>query len=221
MKALIVYTHPNPRSFNHAILETVEADLKGRGVEVRVSDLYAKRFDPALSPRDFESFAAGRLPQDICDEQNDVTWADLLVFIYPIWWYERPALLKGWFDRVFSIGFAYKPSDKGIVGLLKGKRGLVFSTAGAFEEESVQSGMIAEVGRYRPGGVPELLRHPLDDRGGAQGLARRRAAAARGGAELASRSAGAERALRLTPSRPRRGRIGDALPYGVPPSAGG
>jgi len=142
MKALIVYTHPNPRSFNHAILETVEADLKGRGVEVRVSDLYAKRFDPALSPRDFESFAAGRLPQDICDEQNDVTWADLLVFIYPIWWYERPALLKGWFDRVFSIGFAYKPSDKGIVGLLKGKRGLVFSTAGAFEEESVQSGMI-------------------------------------------------------------------------------
>lgn len=133
MKALVVFTHPNPKSFNKAILDTVTSELQKKNAEVRIKDLYAMNFNPVLSGSDFQQLIAGQTPQDIAAEQADITWADTLIFIYPIWWWGQPALLKGWIDRVFSHGFAYQQNEQGIVGLLKNKKALVITTSGSDE----------------------------------------------------------------------------------------
>ncbi len=136
MKVLVVYAHPNPESFNHAILETLTHALRDRGHEVRVRDLYAEPFDPVLSPADLGAAAAGEpLPEDVRREQAAVAWAEVLAFIYPLWWFDRPAVLKGWFDRVFTNGFAFRFDEAGIQGLLRGKRAFVLVTAGGREAD--------------------------------------------------------------------------------------
>ncbi|MDI6709298.1 MAG: NAD(P)H-dependent oxidoreductase [Thermoanaerobacterales bacterium] len=142
MRALIVYAHPNPKSFNHAILETAQEALRDGGAEVRVRDLYAEGWDPSLSAGDFESLLAGRVPDDIAREQEAVSWADTLLMVFPVWWFGPPAILKGWLDRVFSVNFAYRSTDHGLEGLLRGRRALVISTSGADEAAAGASGMI-------------------------------------------------------------------------------
>ena len=133
MKTLIILAHPNVNSFNHAIMMEVSSSLKEKNHEVVIRDLYEMNFNPILSAEDFISFQKGEIPKDIKREQEYVSWADLLLFIYPIWWNEQPAILKGWIDRVFTHGFAYKANQKGVEGLLKGKKAMVFTTSGAGE----------------------------------------------------------------------------------------
>ena len=123
-RALIIYAHPNPQSFCHGLKENVLAGL--RDAEVRIHDLYAENFNPVLSAADIVSIRAGNIPADILKQQEDILWATHLIFIYPIWWVDRPAILKGWFDRVFQYGFAHK----GGKGLLAHEKALVLQTAG-------------------------------------------------------------------------------------------
>ena len=131
MKHLIIYAHPNPASFNHAIKETLVRILKERGQDVRVRDLYALHFDPVLKADDFEALLAGKVSRDIAIEQDHVRWADQITFIYPVWWGRMPSIAGGYFDRVFSKGFAYDYAATGPVGLLLGKKAYAFSTLGA------------------------------------------------------------------------------------------
>jgi NAD(P)H dehydrogenase (quinone) len=84
--------------------------------------------------------SGGTLSADIRAEQDKLRWADAVVLQFPIWWNGMPAILKGWFDRVFVKGFAYgvRHPDTGRIrrygdGLLRGKRALVVVTAGAPE----------------------------------------------------------------------------------------
>lgn len=134
MKYLIIYAHPNPGSFNHAILETVEAELKKHGHETLVRNLNALNYNPVLSANDFAGLKSGNLPDDIKAEQQHVTWADVLVVIHPVWWTGMPAILKGYFDRTLLYGFAYKFDKNGLVKMLTGKKVLVFSTHGQPKE---------------------------------------------------------------------------------------
>lgn len=145
MKALVIYTHPNPASFNAAILGLVKDELVNKGAEVKVKDLYAMNWNPVLSANDFQQLIAGKAPEDIAREQGDVIWADVLVLISPIWWFSVTAMLKGYIDRVFSQGFAYDYTEKGPIGLLKGKRAAVITTSGADENIANQTGMIAAI----------------------------------------------------------------------------
>ncbi len=131
MKHLIIYTHPNPASFNHAIKETLVGVLKDKGHEVRVRDLYALCFDPVLKAEDFKALAEGKNLPDVAAEQDQVRWADQITFLYPLWWDRMPALTEGYVDRVLSKGFAYDYTPKGPVGLLPGKRVALFTTCGA------------------------------------------------------------------------------------------
>lgn len=142
MKHLIIYAHPNPASFNHAIKETIVRVLKDKGQSLRVRDLYALRFDPILKADDFETFLAGKTPGDIAIEQDHVRWADQLTFLYPVWWGRMPSIGAGYIDRVFSKGFAYDYGPTGPVGLLPGKKVYIFSTMGAPLSVSESSGGI-------------------------------------------------------------------------------
>jgi NAD(P)H dehydrogenase (quinone) len=134
MNVLCIYAHPNPKSFNHAILETVAKPFKTKGHTFAVRDLYGIRFDPVLAPADFEAMSRGSVRLDVAEEQRHIREAELIVFIYPVWWFSEPAILKGWIDRVFSLGFAFKLEADKAVGLLAGKKGAVFCTAGAGEK---------------------------------------------------------------------------------------
>lgn len=140
MKNLVIYTHPNPRSFNHAILEAYKEATERQGHEIKVRDLYALGFDSVLKADDFIAFQKGAVPADIKEEQDLITWADTITFIYPIWWFQMPAILKGYIDRVFSRGFAYDFADDAIKGLLTGKEVILLNTTGGPEESYTNGG---------------------------------------------------------------------------------
>lgn len=137
MKYLIIYAHPNPASFNHAILETISTELKKNKKAFKVRDLYKLKFNPILKAQEL----TGSLPQEIKKEQNYIRSADTLIFIFPIWWSSMPAMLKGYIDRVFSFQFAYDIMPDGTaVGLLQGKKVFLISTTGASKEEYEKMG---------------------------------------------------------------------------------
>lgn len=134
MKVLIVFTHPNPQSFNHALLEHITEGLETAGHEVRIKDLYQEGFDPILKADDLAELQQGIIPPQIKTEQNELLWAEGLIFIYPLWWFDRPAMLKGWFDIVLTNGLAFEYSSEGVKGLLKHKKALVMITAGGSKQ---------------------------------------------------------------------------------------
>ena len=135
MNVLIVYAHPNPQSFNKSILDVVDTAFKRRGDDVRIRDLYADNFDPVLNDTQLELQTQGDMPADVVQHQKDVAWANTIVIIYPLWWFDRPAILKGWFDRVFTNGFAFSFDNGEIKGLLTGKRAIVIVTTGGTKED--------------------------------------------------------------------------------------
>ena len=70
-----------------------------------------------------------------------VIWADIITFVYPVWWAGLPAMLKGYVDRVFANGFAFLMMKMRRVGLLKGKKAILFSTTGFPSDHYEQIGM--------------------------------------------------------------------------------
>jgi NAD(P)H dehydrogenase (quinone) len=153
MRHLIVYAHPNPKSFNHAIMETLAGESRAAGQEVRIRDLYEIGFDPVLKPSDFELIQAGKVAADVKTEQEHIEWADIVSFIHPIWWAGLPAIFKGYIDRVFTFGFAYKIGEDCIKGLLNDKKALIINTTGAPEEMYAQSGMFNSMRQTTDDGI--------------------------------------------------------------------
>jgi NAD(P)H dehydrogenase (quinone) len=137
MNHLLVYAHPSKGSFNHAILETAVHGLEAKGHDVIVRDLYEIGFQPAVS----SSEILGGIGEDIVREQQHLIWADVVTFIYPIWWTGMPAIMKGYIDRVFSYGFAYKYVNGVQMGLLKGKKAVILNTQGKSHAEYAKIGM--------------------------------------------------------------------------------
>ncbi|MBN2725617.1 MAG: NAD(P)H-dependent oxidoreductase [Deltaproteobacteria bacterium] len=142
MNILIIYSHPNPNSFNHAILETAKETFQKQGHTVIVRDLYAMEFDPVLKPADFELIQQGKVSQDVKTEQEFISNSDLIVMIYPIWWATMGAMLKGYIDRVFSHGFAYRYTQNGPEGLLNSKKVIIINTMGTPNTSYESMGML-------------------------------------------------------------------------------
>jgi len=131
MKILIVLGHPNPGSLNHAIAHAVRDDMVEAGHDVVFHDLYAERFDPLLVADQIPE--GGSVPAAIQAHCDDLLSADGIVIVHPNWWGQPPAILKGWVDRVFRPGLAYRfgegDSGEGIpIGLLRAKAAVVLNT---------------------------------------------------------------------------------------------
>lgn len=112
MRALVVYCHPDPASFTAAIRDLVLEKLAQAGAEVRLLDLYARGFAPALTQPEWQGYLA--CPDNIAPVAEDVAalrWCDTLIFVYPTWWYGLPAMLKGWLDRVLLPDVAFLMPD--------------------------------------------------------------------------------------------------------------
>ncbi len=104
-KILVVLGHPNPDSLCGALAATYSEAAQQAGQQVRLLQLSALRFDPVLHQGYGDSQP---LEPDLLAAQADIAWAEHLVFVYPIWWGAMPALLKGFIDRVFLPGFAFR-----------------------------------------------------------------------------------------------------------------
>lgn len=140
MKHLIISAHPNPQSFNRALVEEVIKATRQAGGETVVRDLYTLDFNPVLSWRELNASMEGIVPVEIKFEQKLITEADLITFIYPLWWMGFPAILKGYLDRVLSYGFAYQNENNISVGLLGNKKIQQFITMGNSIEKYQQLG---------------------------------------------------------------------------------
>jgi NAD(P)H dehydrogenase (quinone) len=115
MRTLIVYCHPVPESYCAALRDAAVATLRARGDEVRIVDLYAERFDPVMSAGERRIYHQGP-PADPALQPyvENLKWAQAVLFVYPTWWYGLPAMLKGWFDRVWATGVVFDlPPDGG------------------------------------------------------------------------------------------------------------
>lgn len=141
MRHLIIYAHPNENSLNNSLLKAVTEKLESENLEFIVRDLNKISFNPVLSLQDMEGQRIGKVSEDVKTEQNFIIWADHITFIYPIWWTGMPAIMKGFIDRVFSYGFAYR-YDQGIQkGLLSGKQVIIINTHGKSHDEYERMGM--------------------------------------------------------------------------------
>ena len=141
MKNLIIYAHPNSASLNHFFKQTVLESLEESGQEVVVRDLYQINFNPVLSLNDMNGQRIGQVADEVKNEQDFISWADRIVFVYPIWWTGMPAIMKGYIDRVFSYGFAYR-YDQGVQkGLLTGKQTIIINSHGKSNAEYEAMGM--------------------------------------------------------------------------------
>lgn len=130
-KLLIVYAHPSHEGFHAYFLDSIIALLKvDNQTEYEILDLYALQYNPVLS--DEELYSSGRrlISQENLNFQNKIKEADRLLFIYPTWWQNMPAILKGFIDRVFVGGFAFTYKAGLPIGLLSGKKAAAFSATG-------------------------------------------------------------------------------------------
>lgn len=132
---LIIYANPCRDSFTYQVLKTFVSDLSEQNHSVVISDLYQMSFKSDLGINEYEREGKSRLdlsiPKDVLREQKKIQVADCITFIYPLWWSDCPAKLKGWFDRVFTKGFAYGYDlGRPIIEMKKIKKGLVICTAG-------------------------------------------------------------------------------------------
>ena len=142
MRHLIIAAHPNATSFNHAVVETYVTALAARKHRVEIRDLYAANFNPVMSARDLAAIGGGRAAKDIQAEQGAISRADVVTFVSPLWWSGFPAMLKGYLDRVFCAGFAYKIKRGEYLPGLVGKKTVIITTTGASKEELRTAGTL-------------------------------------------------------------------------------
>ncbi|MEZ5307143.1 MAG: NAD(P)H-dependent oxidoreductase [Pyrinomonadaceae bacterium] len=104
-KILLILGHPDGDSFCGALADAYQSAANDAGHELRRIDLGKLNFDPILY-KGYKEIQ--ELEPDLVKAQEDIIWSDHLVFVYPTWWATIPALLKGFIDRVFLPGFAFK-----------------------------------------------------------------------------------------------------------------
>jgi NAD(P)H dehydrogenase (quinone) len=116
VQVLVIYCHPVAESFAAAAHGIVLQTLAARGHEVVDVDLYAENFDPVMSRQerlDYQNTERNIRPVRKYDEQ--LATAEAIVLVYPAWWYGMPAMLKGYFDRVWLPGVAFDVTPDGRV----------------------------------------------------------------------------------------------------------
>ncbi|MDR5773960.1 MULTISPECIES: NAD(P)H-dependent oxidoreductase [unclassified Caballeronia] len=157
MNVLIVYAHPERRSLNGALNDFAVQRLRDNGHTVQVSNLYEMNWKTTLDANDVRerntdapfhpsldskhAFANGLQSRDIEIEQDKLRRADALILQFPMWWFSMPAIMKGWFERVYAYGFAYGVGehsdthwgDRYGEGMMSGKRAMIIVTTGGWE----------------------------------------------------------------------------------------
>ncbi|VWX50294.1 NAD(P)H-dependent oxidoreductase [Novosphingobium sp. 9U] len=164
MRYFILFAHPEPEhSFNAAMLRHGVDRLREAGHEVVVSDLYSMNFNPLASGADFKgrrfperlqydreqkhAVQHDLLADDIKAEIEKLLWCDIFVMQFPLYWHTMPAIMKGWLDRVLVNTVIYGQGKRYETGGLKGRRGMVATTTGAYEAMFEPDGLLGDYNR--------------------------------------------------------------------------
>lgn len=138
----IVYAHPWDGSYNHAILTSITENLETKKEPFQVIDLYKDGFNPVFTAEELKHFHKGETPYPLVkDYQEKLKQSTELVFIFPVWWWDLPAMLKGFIDKVMLSGFAFIEDQN--TGTLQGlltsiKKTTVISTS-TTDKEYIES----------------------------------------------------------------------------------
>jgi NAD(P)H dehydrogenase (quinone) len=104
-RCLLVTAHPLPGSLNARLVASVEKDARAQGWQITRRDLY-DGFDPRLTAEERAGYYTAPA-ETLAEEKRELTEAEVLILVFPTWWSGFPAILKGWFDRVWTPGVAY------------------------------------------------------------------------------------------------------------------
>ncbi|HEX5448209.1 MAG TPA: NAD(P)H-dependent oxidoreductase [Candidatus Saccharimonadales bacterium] len=170
MNILIVYAHHEPGSFTSSLKNLAVEVLEEQGHTVVVSDLYGQGFSAVAQKWDFVTTSGNHFnymleqkhaanlgmsfSPDILGEIQKIQTSELVLFIAPMWWMSVPAILKGWFDRVLAMGFAWDDGKIFENGKLRGKQAIMITTAG-FPAE-----YFSPAGRYKAD--PNQILYPIN-----------------------------------------------------------
>jgi NAD(P)H dehydrogenase (quinone) len=153
MKILIILAHPEEKSFNAAMFNTAISTLENEGHEVKTTNLYQENYQPVsgkgnftrlkntdyFKQQDEEVFALQQstFMPDIISEQEKIEWCEMMIWQFPLYWFSVPAILKGWIDKIFTMGKFY---DNGKIfdnGFSAGKKAMLSVTTGGPEKNYV------------------------------------------------------------------------------------
>jgi NAD(P)H dehydrogenase (quinone) len=151
MRVFIVYAHPSDDSFTRRVRDRFIEGLENSGHRYTLSDLYRMNFRTDMDEDEYRREAYYRLeapvPEDVRLEQEKINGSDAIVFIYPLFWSDVPAKLKGWFDRVWTYGFAYGLQRDGRRSMKRLEKGLAICSAGNTMEYFRETGILAAMER--------------------------------------------------------------------------
>lgn len=131
MKCLLVIAHPLADSLGRTLADQARKVLESAGHEVVEEDLYARGFAPCLTAAERRSYYAAQYDaSEVAEEVGRLRLAETVILVFPTWWFGFPAILKGWFDRVWVPGVAYDhdPDFGPIRARLAGLRHMVVIT---------------------------------------------------------------------------------------------
>ena len=131
MKHAVIVAHPDPKSFTLSVAHAYCEAVKAKGHEVLLRDLYAMDFDPRLKASEIPGHTGFGPAEDVKAERVSLKDARVFAFVYPFWINAAPAILKGYIDRVFGLGFAYGPQGSASQPLLTGRKMISFTSSGA------------------------------------------------------------------------------------------
>ncbi len=147
MKHAVILAHPSRKSLNAAIARTYREAAERLGHQVVTRDLYAMRFDPCLKAAEIPGPKPPVFRPDVRREREMLADVDVFAFVYPFWFNAPPAILKGYVDRVFGLGFGFQPDFGGTKPGLAGRKLISFTTSGAPEQWVRDTGALSALTR--------------------------------------------------------------------------
>lgn len=121
MRVHVIHAHPVESSFNRALFDAVVEEARLAGHDVDPLNLYDEEFDAVLSREERIHYhdTSVNLTEAIKPYAERLLAAEALVFVHPVWNYGYPAILKGYFDRVFLPGVSFIMSAEGNLSIPK------------------------------------------------------------------------------------------------------
>ena len=152
MHVYVVFAHPSLRSFSRSVLDAFLRGLREAGHTYEVADLYRTGFRSEMDEAQYLRETSGDpdlpVPPDVAAEQAKIDRAGGLAFVFPLWWSDVPAKLKGWFDRVLTCGYAYLYDDAGSRRTrMSVEKALMLCSAGHTAEHLEATGVAAAMRR--------------------------------------------------------------------------
>lgn len=140
MKHAVIAAHPDAKSFTLSVATAYCDAVRAWGDEAVLRDLYRMNFAPCLEAGEIPKPAGFSPGKDVVAERQLLSDVDVFAFVYPFWMNAQPAMMKGYIDRVFGMGFAYGRGKGGNRPLLSGRKMISFTSSGAPMDWVAKSG---------------------------------------------------------------------------------